>query len=203
MAVACSGGCDCSHFFDLQTFQFPLQYHHQIESLRGRVCQCAFVGESMCVHVWQDDLIHQGLPLPSFWGTKLILQRGTFTFTWIQANNPTLTPRPGDWLGAAEPCYSTDTQKQTITHTEAQTPISLNLGTCLCIRTRSVSPPLGFGMHSEAVCLILCASSLSLSVHLPVFIFFHLRANATSTPGQETAKRDLLKTGPIDRLEWQ
>lgn len=113
----------------------------------------------MCVQIWQDDLIHQGLPPPSLGGTKIILQRGTFTFTRIHAHNPSLTPRPGNWLGAAEPCYSTHTQ----THMQAQTPISLNLATCLCIRTSSVSPPLGCGVHSEAICLISPASSLSFS----------------------------------------
>lgn len=127
----------------------------------GGVCArtCAFVGVCVCVQIWQDDLIHQGLPPPSLGGTKIILQRGTFTFTRIHAHNPPLTPRPGNWLGAAEPCYSTHTQ----THMQAQTPISLNLATCLCIRTSSVSPPLGCAVHSEAICLISPASSLSFS----------------------------------------
>lgn len=46
-------------------------------------------------------------------GTKIILQRGTFAFTRIHAHNLPLTPRPGNWLGAAEPCYSTHTRTRT------------------------------------------------------------------------------------------
>lgn len=96
------------------------------------------------------------------------MQRGTFTFTRIHAHNPPLTPRPGNWLGAAEPCYATHTR----THTQAQAPISLNLTTCLCIRTSSVSPPLGCGVHSEAICLISPASSLPLSLCPSTCLYF-------------------------------
>lgn len=126
----------------------------------GGVCirSCALVGVCVCVQMCQDDLIHQGLPLLVLGGTKIILQRGTFTFTCIRAHSPPLTPRPGNWLGAAEPCYATHTR----TDIRAQTPIALNLATCLCIRMNPVSPPLGCGVHSKAICLVSPTSYRSL-----------------------------------------
>lgn len=100
----------------------------------------------MCVQMWQDDLIRQGLPsFLSLRGTKIILQRGTFTR--IPAHGPPLASRPGNWLGAAEPC-SLNTHMHTNMHTLKPLNlicISLNLTTPFYIRTIPVSPPPGCG----------------------------------------------------------
>lgn len=97
---------------------FPSNAHNQIELPRRRVCLCLCV--SAHLQIWQDDLIHQGLPLSTLGGTKIILQRGAFTFTCIHARERACihapTPRPGSWLGAAETCYSAHTETHKASH---------------------------------------------------------------------------------------
>lgn len=189
MAVACSGGCYCSDFSDLHRFQFPLQYPSSdwiIEEacvlVLARLRECVWAVVCACARAKMAGWSHSPRsPPPSLGGNKNNLAKRDVHIHTHSCTQPASGSKAGNWLEAAEPCYSTHTRIRTRTHMQAQTPISLNLATCLCIRTSSVSPPLGCGVHSEAICVVPPASSSSPSlfpsIYLSLFSFscMHMR----------------------------
>lgn len=146
---------------------FPSDAHNQIELLRRCACLCVLC-ECVCLQIWQDDLIHQGLPLPTLGGNKNNLAKRAVHFHMHSRTHPRLRLR-GQAIGLEQPNHVT---LHTRKHIKPHTPIYLNLATCLCIGTNAVKPPLGCGMNSKAICLVSThplSLSLSLSFHLPVF----------------------------------
>lgn len=122
------------------------------------LCEC------VCLQIWQDDLIHQGLPLPTLGGNKNNLAKRAVHFHMHSRTHPRLRLR-GQAIGLEQPNHVT---LHTRKHIKPHTPIYLNLATCLCIGTNAVKPPLGCGMNSKAICLV---STHPLSLSRPFSLF--------------------------------
>lgn len=148
----------------------------------GGVCAPTrtFVGVYVCVcvlvQIWQDDLIHQGLPLLVLGGTKNNLAKRDIHIHMHSRTQLASYPKARQLAWSSwTMSLLTHTHTHTCVWTQMQdhTPISLNLASCLCFRTSSVSPPPGCGVHSEAICLI-SPILFSVFVHQPLFYFLSL-----------------------------
>lgn len=95
-------------------------------------------------------------------------------------HNPPLTPRPGNWLGAAEPCYATHTHTNTHTGSDSH---FLEPGYLPVHQDELCKPSTGmWGAWRSNLSNISCILSLSISAHLAVFIFFLLHIHALFPP---------------------